>query len=130
LATVLKYAGKHEDPIAFQKKAISLNPFPPSIYLRNLGTAYRMSGRYKEAITAFRRALENGTDYLVTHLGLAICYVSLGRDEKARAAAEEVLPIQLEFSLSYFAKTLPLSSKNILSLFQLLSDKIVLRRLS
>lgn len=112
LATALNYAGRHEEAIAFHKKAISLNPFPPSIYLRNLGSAYRMSGRYKEAITAFKRSLEKGPDDLFTHLGLAICYVSLGRDEEARTEAEEVLRIHPEFSLAYFAQTLPYKNQS------------------
>ena len=112
LATALNYVGRHEEAIAFHKKAISLNPFPPSVYLRNLGTAYRMSGRYHEAVTEFKKSLNKNPDDLFAHLGLAICYVSLGRDEEARAEAAEVLRIHPEFSLSYFAETLPYKNQS------------------
>ena len=107
LATALNYAGRHEEAIVFLKKAISLNPFPPGIYLRNLGSAYRMSGRYEEAVEEYRKSLQKGPDDLFTHLGLAICYLSLGREEEARAEAAEVLRIHPEFSLQHFARTLP-----------------------
>ena len=46
-------------------------------------------------------------DDLFAHLGLAICYVSLDRDEEARAEAAEILRIHPEFALSYFVETLP-----------------------
>lgn len=107
LGTALTYAGKHEEAIAFYKKALSLNPFPPSIYLRNLGTAFRMSGRYQEALAEYKKSLSKSPDDLFTHLGLAICYVCLGFEEKAKAEAAEILRIHPEFSLSYFAETLP-----------------------
>jgi len=107
LGTALIYAGRPEEAIVFFRKAIDMNPFPPSIYLRNLGAAYRMSGRYEEAVVEYRKSLKEGPDDLFTHLGLAICYVSLGREEKALAEAAEILRIYPGFSLEHFAKTLP-----------------------
>jgi len=112
LATALNYAGRHEEAIVFHKKAISLNPFPPSIYLRNIGSAYRMSGRYEEAIVEYRKSLQKSPDDLFTHLGLTICYVSLGREKEARAEAVEVLRIHPEFSLEHFAETLPYKNQS------------------
>ena len=112
LATALNYAGRHEEAIVFLKKAISLNPFPPSIYLRNLGALYRMLGRYEEAIGEYRKSLQKSPDDLFTHLGLAICYVSLHREEEAGAEAAEVLRIHPKFSLEHFAKTLPYKNQS------------------
>lgn len=112
LGTALHYAGRQEEAIVFFKKAINFNPFPPSIYLRNLGSAYRMSGRYEEAIVEYRKSLQKSSDDLFTHLGLAICYVSLGREEEALAEAAEVLRIHPEFSLDHFAKTLPYKNQS------------------
>jgi len=71
-----------------------------------------MSGRYEEAIAEYRKSLEKSPDDLFTHLGLAICYVSLGREEEARAEAAEVLRIHPEFSLGHFAKTLPYKNQS------------------
>ncbi len=112
LGTALHYAGRHKDAIVFLKKAVSLNPFPPSIYLRNLGTAYRMSGQYEKAIAEYRKSLQKNPDDLFTHLGLAICYASLGHEEEARAEGAEVLRIHPGFSLEHFAKTLPYKNQS------------------
>jgi adenylate cyclase len=112
LGTALSYAGRQEEAIMFHKKAISLNPFPPHTYTRNLGSAYRMAGQYEKAITEYKKSLHQNPDDLFTHLGLAIAYVSLGREEEARAESVEVLRIHPEFSLRYFAKTLPYKNQS------------------
>ena len=113
LGTALLYAGREEEAIALMKKAIDLDPFPPSIYLRNLGSAYRLAGRYEEAITEYKKSLQENPDDLFTHLNLAVCYVSLGREEEARAEAAEVLRIHPGFSLEHFAKTLPFKRQSV-----------------
>ncbi len=112
LGTALSYAGRQEEAIAFFNKAISLNPFPPSSYFRNLGSAYRMAGQYEKAVTEYKKALQQTPDDLFTHLGLAIAHVSLGRGDEARAEAAEVLRIHPGFSLEYFAKTLPYKNQS------------------
>ena len=111
LGTALMFAGRSNEAIQFIQKAITLNPFPPSIYLRNLGSAYRMAGRNEEAIVEYKKSLQKNPDDLFTHLGLATAYVSLGLDEEARAEAVEVLRIYPKFSLEYYAKTLPLRNQ-------------------
>jgi adenylate cyclase len=112
LATALSYAGRHEEAIVFHKNAINLNPFPPSIYFRNIGTAYRLSGQYEKAIPEYRKSLQKNPDDLFTNLALAVCYVSLGREEEARTDAAQVLRIHPEFSLEHFAKILPYKNQS------------------
>ena len=112
LGTALSYAGRQEEAIVFFKKAISLNPFPPSPYFRNLGSAYRMAGQYEKAVTEYKKALQQTPDDLFTHLGLITAYVSLGREEEARAEALEIFKIHPGFSLEHFAKTLPYKNES------------------
>lgn len=107
LAIALGFAGHQQEAIAFFKKAISLNPFPPSIFFRGLGNAYRMAGQHKQAISEYKKALRQNPDDLFTHLGLIISYISLGREQEAQSEATEVLRIHPEFSLEHFARTLP-----------------------
>ena len=111
LGTALIFAGRPNEAIPLYKKALSLNPFPPSSLLRNLGIAYRMAGLYEKAITEYKKALQLNPDDLFTRLGLAVTYVSLGREEEARAEAAEVLRIHPKFSLEYHAKTIPLKNQ-------------------
>ena len=58
-----------------------------------------MTGRYEEAIAAYKRALTRNPNLLPAHLDLAVIYSELGREEEARAEAAEVLRINPKYSL-------------------------------
>jgi adenylate cyclase len=62
-------------------------------------------GRYEDAITQYAKALRVSPDNVFAHLFLALAYSELGRDEEARAEAEQVLRIDPQFSLEWFAKS-------------------------
>jgi adenylate cyclase len=51
---VLSSSGFPEEGAVLAEKAIALNPNYPALYLGILGNAYRLSGRHKEAIAAFK----------------------------------------------------------------------------
>ena len=93
------------------KKAIRLNPFPPNIYFLHLGSAYLNTGQYEEAITAYKKALIGEPDNLFALLGLVATYSFLGRNEEARAEAEEVRRVAPKFSLDYFRKINPAKNR-------------------
>ena len=111
LGLMYSYADRAKEGVPLLEKAIRLNPFPHNWYFSRLGTAYRLTGRYEEAIAAFQKALKLSPNSMVTHLGLTITYSQLGRDEEARAHAAEVLKISPEFSLDRFAKKLPFKNQ-------------------
>ncbi len=112
LAWTLRYAGRSEEAIAVQKKALDLNPWATmSGQLYNLGMAYFMASRYEEAISAFRKALNERPENQFAYMGLAAAYTYLGREEKARAVAAELLRIDPTFSLDHYAKILPFKNQ-------------------
>jgi len=92
-------AGRQQEAIAPLEKALRINPIAPSIYFKHLGTAYRDTGHYEEAIAQLKKALERTPDNLFTHVELAATYSLSGRDDEARAEAAEVLRTQPNFSL-------------------------------
>ena len=94
------------EAIPFYEEAIRLDPYPPGLVFRLLGSAYSGIGRHDEALKVLQKALRlNPTDIFI-HLGLAATYVELGREEEAHAEAREVLRLYPKFSLEYFAKVL------------------------
>jgi len=111
LGIILALAGRPEEGVEFVKKAIRLNPIPPAYYFNHLGAAYRISGQYEEAITAYKKAIHNQPGFLFAHIGLAASYAFLGQEEKAHAEAAEVLKIDPGFSLERYAKTYPSKNK-------------------
>jgi adenylate cyclase len=111
LGQSLNYADKPKEAIPLFEKAIRLNPNGPTWYFLNFGHSFRFMGKYQEAITQYKRALRVAPNNIMAHLGLAGTYSLLGRDEEARAEAEEVLRLNPKFSLESFAKTLPLKNQ-------------------
>jgi TolB-like protein/Tfp pilus assembly protein PilF len=104
---VLFFSGKPEEAVLAIEKAIRLNPIAPSWYLQMLGMAYRETGRYEESITACKKAIKRQPNNIFAHLVLVATYSVLGREDEARATAAQVLRIDPEFSVEYFAKTRP-----------------------
>jgi adenylate cyclase len=97
--TCLNGVGRPEEAIPLLEKAMRLNPRYPSYYVSTLGWSYLLSRSGKEAIAALRQALSRDPNNVFAHLGLAIVYSELGREEKAQAAVAEVLRLSPNFSL-------------------------------
>jgi TolB-like protein/class 3 adenylate cyclase/predicted Zn-dependent protease len=75
-AGVLNLTGSRpEEALGLVEKAMRLNPRYPAWYLNELGTAYRLLGRYEEAITAQKQVLLRTPDYLLAHVNLPISYL-------------------------------------------------------
>jgi adenylate cyclase len=103
----LEVGGKlPEQAIPMLQKAIRLNPFGPAWYFWNLGLALRETGRLEEAVPAFKKAVQRSPDSLMAHIGLAVTYSMMGREQEARAEAAEVLRINPKFSLERHRKLL------------------------
>ena len=88
------------ESIELIQKALRLNPLPPPWYFPILGRAYNRLGMYEQAIAAFKRSLQRAPDYYWSHLGLAISYVLLGREEDARLEVSEMLKINPSYSFA------------------------------
>ena len=56
------------------RKPCGSTPYPP-IYLFELGVAYRLTGRYAEAIATLREAISRSPDFLYAHNYLANSYL-------------------------------------------------------
>lgn len=106
-AAIITLAGRPEEAIPFYKEALRLNPKPPSSYLHFLGVALRDSGKYDEAIVQAERAIKQEPNNLIANVVLTSSLSLAGRDEEARAAANEILRISPEFSVAQWQKTSP-----------------------
>ncbi len=106
-ATILLFIGRGEEAIPFFQSAIRLNPKPPNTYIRHLASAYRDTGRYEEAISLVKKAIEREPRDIISHIILTATYGMAGREEEARVAADEILKINPHFSLERFVKIHP-----------------------
>ena len=78
VAQACSQKGKYDCAIAAYQKALVAEPAYADAY-KGLGDAYVVLGRYNEAITAYKRALEYGADEGVTEEALAEAEAKLVR---------------------------------------------------
>jgi adenylate cyclase len=107
LAFILIFSDKVELAIKLLKRALRLNPIPQSYFYTILAAAYQSNGQDEKAIEMCKKALSGNPDQLQPYLTLTVSYSTLNRTEDASKAVEEILRIQPDFSLEYFANTLP-----------------------
>ena len=111
--------GSHSD---IPKKQSDSTPLVDPFYIRIFCYALRTTGRFEEAVSAYKKAIQIAPDNISAHLGLAATYSMMGREKEARAEAAEVLRINPKFSLDYKAKTLPYKEQsardNLLNAFR------------
>jgi len=74
-ADALNLAGRPEEALKMVKQAMRLNPRYPPWYSFELGFAYRLTGRYTEAIATLKEALSRGPNHLGALSILSFCYV-------------------------------------------------------
>src|SRR5215472_15678785 len=86
-----------------------LDPGHPEIYLLDVGWAYLVTGRYREAADALGAAQPNNP---FTHVGLIYAYMKLGREQDARAEVAQVLRRAPDFSVEEANKRTPGDSSN------------------
>ena len=83
-AEVLNFAGRPEEALRMMEQAMRLNPRYPPWYLFELGWAYRLTGRYAEAIATLKEAISRSPNFLPAHLHLAVSYLCSGSRNRVR----------------------------------------------
>ena len=106
-ANSLRFAGRPEEAIPFYQKAIRLTPFGASILYRDFGHALRSARRFEEALSAYKKAIHLSPDDINAHIGMAVTYAMMGRENEARSEGTEVLRIDPKFSWERWIKSLP-----------------------
>jgi adenylate cyclase len=103
-AVILRCVGRPEEALPLNQKAIRLDPLGSTTVYRELGDTLRDTGRFAEAVSAYKKAIQHEANNIMAHVGLAATYSLMGREKEAHAEAAEVLRINPKFSLDYYAK--------------------------
>jgi tetratricopeptide (TPR) repeat protein len=91
--------GMWEDCIALINKAMRLHPLYPPWYLYFLGVSYARVGRFDEAIATLKDCINREPDSWAGYVGLAVLYVKLGKEKKARNFIDKIRQLNIEISL-------------------------------
>ncbi|TRC92322.1 tetratricopeptide repeat protein [Mesorhizobium sp. WSM4303] len=107
LGEALYYSGRSEEALESFARGKTLNPYFPDVLLHFQALALFQLGRYDEAVDLLLQRLARNAVTDVSRALLAASYGHLGRLEEARAAWQEVLRVNPDFSLEYRRKVLP-----------------------
>ena len=97
--TILCWSSRFDQAIPLFKEAMRLDPKPPAYYPRWLSIAFRETGKYDEAISLAKKAIEQEPNDMISHGALTAAYAYAGREEEARAAAKDILRINPNFNI-------------------------------
>jgi adenylate cyclase len=103
----LYYSGRPEEALESFARGKTLNPYFPDVVLHFQALALFQLARYDEAVELLLQRLARNATTDVSRALLAASYGHLGRLEEARAAWQEVLRVNPDFSLEYRRKVLP-----------------------
>lgn len=99
LGQILRFAGRPEEAIPEYKKALRLNPFPPTNYVFGMGLSYFHAGQVDKGIEWCEKAVQQDPDSFLANILLTTVYGLSDQEEKAKNQAAEVLRINPKFSL-------------------------------
>jgi adenylate cyclase len=100
---VLASSGHPEEAVVQIEKAMTLSPNYPANYLGHLGNAYRLSGRFDDAIAAFKAYHERNAGFGLTDL--VIAYQQTDQPALAKQTAEQFLAIRPNFNIEAWVNT-------------------------
>jgi adenylate cyclase len=103
-AVILRRVGRPEEALPLNQKAIRLDPLGSTTGYRLLGDTLRDTGRFAEAVSAYKKAIQLEPNNILAHVGLAATYSMMDLEKEARAEAAGILRINSKFSLDYYAK--------------------------
>jgi adenylate cyclase len=110
-ARILESAGRPEEARLLLKQEIRHNPACATSFCF-YGDALRQTGRFEEAVSAYKKALQRQPNNFFAHLHLTATYSMMGREKEAQTEAAEVLRLNPKFSLDSFAKVVSATSKD------------------
>jgi adenylate cyclase len=100
---ILACAGQPLESTPLIERAIQLSPHYPANYLGHLGNAYRLTGRFEEAIAAFVAYDARSAGFGLTDL--VIAYQQTNRPDLARQTAERFLVLRPAFTVAGWLRT-------------------------
>ena len=113
-ASALTSACRPEEAIPLFQKAIRLNPFDPNLFYTGFGNALFMTGRYEEAVSAYKKVFQRAPNHLQAHLWLAATYSMMDREKEARAEVAEALRINPKISLDSITKRTYIKDQSVI----------------
>jgi len=106
MADALIYSGRPEEAVDFVKKAMRLDPHNIANYLYTLGLAHFGMEQFQEAASFLGRAFKLNPEMgSLKRAYLAVAYVYLGQEEKARAELDKPGIVEVKEIYDYWVRS-------------------------
>ena len=107
--------GIPEEAISLYKKAFRLNPYPPTYFIKNIGEAFFMAGRFEELIEFINKWIYLRPDPFWlqwSHIHLAAAYSLIGREKDAKMEVAKAIKVDPKTSLELIEQNVLLYNKD------------------
>ena len=109
LGSALAFAGRSEQAIAHLEQAIRMSPQDPqnAIFNNGFAIANYLSGRFAEAVSFSRKALQQRDGWTGAHRIYVASLAQNGQIDEARAALARVKELQPDLSITWIEQNVP-----------------------
>jgi adenylate cyclase len=109
IGQVFAFDGQVEKAMSYLEQALRLNPHDPQnfLFINALAVAHLCAGRYSEAISFARKAIQQRSEFTGSHRIYIASLAHAGRLDEARAALDELKRLQPEISIDWIEKNPP-----------------------
>lgn len=108
MAMRIKDFGQEKEAIELFEHAMRLSPKHPWWLPFGYGLALHLVGRKEDAVQTYKKAIDLGAKNARTYARLAAVYVDIGRMDDAKAAIEEALRLEPNYTASNYEEAYPL----------------------
>lgn len=103
----LSESDREHEAIEMFERAIRLSPKHPWWIEFGYGFALHLAGRHEEAIRTYKKAIEAGAMSVPLRIRLAAVYADMGQMDEAKAAIEDALHLNRNFTVSKYLESYP-----------------------
>ena len=107
LAIRFSEADQEHEAVELFQRAVRLSPKYPWWIDFGYGFALHLVGRTEDAVDIYKKAIDKGAQSAPLRVRLAAAYVDLGRMEEAKAAIDDALEINPQFTATKYRKSYP-----------------------
>lgn len=108
MAMRIKDFGQERGAIELFENAMRLSPKHPWWVPFGYGLALHLVGRKEDAVQTYKKAIDLGAKNARTYARLAAVYVDMGRMDDAKAAVEEALRLEPNYTVGKYEEAYPL----------------------
>ena len=101
--------GEGDAALSHFEQAIRISPFDPamSAFVASAAAAHALAGHYEQALQGAQRAVQDGPNFVFSHRVLVLTLGLLGRLDEAKIAAQRMLELAPEFTVSRYQSISP-----------------------